>query len=342
MAATLDVAQFLRSNLFRPNASITASVREPGLAIVEGTTSSLEGPHAVASFLGTIHALALPSVNARLSEAYVASLLCMILISVIISTYRSWTRTKAFQTFAQANGCARTQRELPKRFFASLRNKLHLLNKGGDLLEDVFAQKYRSFGETHALYDSAGVAKVVHTIDPVNVNAFLASRSHDYRGPANRKAILWPLAQDGVLATEGAQWLHHRKVVQRALSKGAKETKHIEAEVKLLFQAIGEPDGSGHTKVVDLLDLFFRLALDLSIQHLFGTTVDSQITGMRDRDRAAAMEKHDLVPRPKASPPPSYNEAYEVVRFYLSRRSKLGSKYWMADSPKVLSSCLCW
>lgn len=277
----------------------------------------------------------LPSINAKLSEAYIASLICMILLSVTINTYQSWTRARAFRTFAQANGCVRTQRELPRRYLASFRNKLHLLKyKGGDLLDDVFAKKYREFGATHALYDSAGVAKVIHTIDPVNVNAFLASRSQDYRGPANRKAILWPLAQDGVLATEGAQWLHHRKVVQRALSKGAKETKHIEAEVQLLFQAIGEPNADGYTKTVDLLDLFFRMALDLSIQHLFGTTVDSQITGMIDRDRAAAMEKHGLVPRPKASPPPSYNEAYEVVRSYLSRRSKLGSKYWLADGPK--------
>lgn len=138
-----------------------------------------------------------------------------------------------------------------------------------------------------------------------------------------------------MLATEGAQWLHHRKTVQRALSKGAKEIKHIETEIQLLFQAIGESNAEGWTKQVDLLDLFFRMALDLSIQHLFGTTVDSQITGIRNRDRAVAMEKYGLVPARGTSQLLSYSESYEIVRTFLSRRSKLGSKYWLADGPKV-------
>ena len=337
MATTLGLSRMLGGSMFASNASITASLQQVGLATTEMARKTMEAADSTLVIVGSPFTISLPGINTMLGEAYVASVLCMALITLSISSYQTWNRRTSLEQFAQTHGCARTPKALPMRFMASLRNKIHLLSHHhGDLLDDVFAEKYRSFGETHALYDSSGFARVVHTIDPVNVNAMLATRSQDYRGPKNRKAILWPLAQDGVLATEGAQWLYHRKTVQRALSKGAKQTAHIEAEVQLLFRAIGSVDAQGWTNEVDLLDLFFRMALDLSIQHLFGATANAQITGIQERERLTAMVQYDLVPAQRKSGLPTYNEAYEIVRNTLSRRSKLGSKYWMADSLEVM------
>jgi hypothetical protein len=56
---------------------------------------------------------------------------------------------------------------------------------------------------------------------------------------------MYPLAQDGILTTEGAQWAHHRKTIQRLGFRGAKDCSNIEPDVKLLFEAIGSTGTEG-------------------------------------------------------------------------------------------------
>lgn len=272
--------------------------------------------------------------------------ICILLLTTMLVGLKIWQIMRRLSTkrrvshFTRDNGCVRTRKELPQKIMSSIRNKIDLLkHKGGDLLDDVFAEKYRTYGETHALYDSYGVAKVVHTIDPVNVNALLSSKSHDYRGPKNRKGIMYPLAQDGILTTEGAEWAHHRKTVQRLGFRGAKDCSNVESDVQLLFEAIGQPrDADGWTGEVDLLDLFIRMALDMSLQHLFGTTANSQLIGMSERASNLAAASGYLTQEEHSElQSMSYNEAYEVIRYWLAMRSKLGSKYWLADSPNASS-----
>lgn len=257
----------------------------------------------------------------------------MLLLWMISTLVQARQRRKDFAKFIVANKCARTRLELPRKFMANMRNKYSLLTyRAGDFFDDRSASKYCRYGETHALYDSAGFAKVVHTIDPINVHAFLATHSQDYHGPKSRKAILDPMAQRSVLVSEGPDWEHHRKLALRGIAKGAKETDHIEAEVDILFQNI---DASQKAKgEVDLLEVFYQFALNLSTKHLFGVAAETRPSdGAGERQRTLPQ---DSTGQPRSQEPRlSISEAYKIIGTYVSQRSKLGTLHWMADSPRV-------
>ena len=254
------------------------------------------------------------------------------LLRSIRSTYDRAVRRSKFRDFASKNNCA-PGTALPKPFLGSIRHKLNLLlYPGGDLLDVVFANKFLQYGPTHTLTDGWGAPVVIHTIDPRNINSILYKNEKVW-GPAKGRArTMYPLAQQGLLNSEGDHWHKNRKMILRHIgTKRAKDVRNAEADIQLLFQAMGPVNHQGWTETVDLLDLFHRLSLDMSTTFLLGTSANSQASGMRDVRMRAAMTEFGLVPD-KRSWRMSYNEAYEIVRNYFSWRSKLGSKYWLADS----------
>lgn len=257
------------------------------------------------------------------------------IINSALRLRRSAAQSKDFRRFAESQHCGPAT-ALPKPFLGALRHKLGLLlYPGGDLLDNVFARKFRKYGPTHALHSHNGVPIVIHTIDPVNINAIL-NKSASHWGPSKARArTMYPLAQEGLLNSEGASWHKNRKMILRHIfTKRAKDVRNSETDMQLLFDAIGPVDNGGWTQEVDLLDLFHRLSLDMSTTFLLGTSAESQLSGMRDARMKAAMMEFGLVPG-KRSSKFTYGEAYEVVRNYFSWRSKLGSKYWIADGLKV-------
>lgn len=245
-------------------------------------------------------------------------------------------QTRHFARWEREHGC-RPASALPKPFLSTLRHKLKLLNhQGGDLLDVVFADKYRKYGATHALHDSFGRPHVIHTIDPLNLSAVLNGSFEDWKPSKSRTNTLYPLAQEGLLTTDGQTWHHNRKMIQRHIgTKRAKDVRDSEVDIQLLFDAIGQVGKDGWTETVDLLDLFHRLALDMSTTYLLGTSANSQAKGIFTKEKDAAKLKFGLVEPKKTSKAMTYDEAYETVRNYFSWRSKLGSKYWLADGFNV-------
>ncbi|KXT05195.1 hypothetical protein AC578_8433 [Pseudocercospora eumusae] len=293
-------------------------------------------PIAAASY---VLAAQLKSLDNRLH--YVAASLATIwLFSKLAKLSKAYSRSKRFSSFARSNGCFATT-GLPTPVLSSLRHKLDLLfYLGDDLLDNVFAKKFNTYGATHALHDPFGVPKVIHTIDPVNLNAILNKSHTDWAPSKSRARTMYPLAQEGLLNSEGEAWHKNRKMVMRHIgTKRAKDVRQSEGDIQLLFTAIGPADQDGWTGVVDLLDLFHRLSLDMSTTFLLGTSADSQLNGMRETRLKAAMEEFDLVPSKQSKAKMSYGIAYETVRNHFSWRSKLGSKYWMADSPRYRKAC---
>lgn len=216
-----------------------------------------------------------------------------------------------------------------------------MIASGADLLDGVLARKYHEYGSTHGLHDSFGMPVVVHTIDPLNVNAVLVSNFDAWKPSHSRTNTLYPLAQEGLLTTDGVTWQRNRKLIQRSLGgKNAKDIEPLEKDVQLLFEAIGCGDEDGWTAVVDLLPLFHRMALDMSTTYLLGASADSQAKGIigkvQQTKEKRKIKKTSAESKPQAY---TYDEAYEIVREYLSRRAKLGSKYWLADGFDYRAAC---
>lgn len=248
----------------------------------------------------------------------------------------SYLSSRRFKVYVQSTGSS-LPNALPKPFLSNLRHKLILVNnKGGDLLDVVFADKYRKYGPTHALYDEFGVPKVIHTIDPANLTAVLVTREKDWASPKNRTNTLYPLAQEGLLTTSGERWHRNRKMIHRQIgSKRAKDVRSSEGDIQLLFQAIGPADKDSWTETVDLYELYHRCALDMSTKYLMGESSQSQAAGIKNKAKEQAKLECGLVEPRSFWKELSYDEAFETVRGYLALRSKLGSKYWLADGFQV-------
>lgn len=260
------------------------------------------------------------------------------ILRTVCLIYNTSSRSRKFRQFATSRGCGPAT-ALPRRFLGNLRHKVQLLTyPGGDLLDELYAVKYRTFGSTHALHDQLGLPIVVHTIDPLNLHAIFSTSWDDWKPPRSRGNTLKPLAQEGLLLAHGEQWHRKRKLVQRYMGiQRAKDTGRDEEHIQMLFNAIGPTQGNGWTGVVDLLELLHRAALDLSTEFLLGISAGAQAAGIRDTTGQSLSTKHSITP-PALDSSMTYNEAYETVRTYLSWRSKLGSIYWLADSFEVRNS----
>jgi cytochrome P450 len=112
-----------------------------------------------------------------------------------------------------------------------------------------------------------------------------------------------------------------------------KDTRSNEAAIQLLFDAIGATDVDGWTRNVDLMDLFLRMALDMTTEYLLGTSFGSQVNGIRDRTGTST--SHQQRKRYGLT----WEQAFEIAKIYMSWRAKLGSKAWLADSPRYRQAC---
>lgn len=288
------------------------------------------------SFLAAVACLT-PGVP-KLGHALLA-VLCAVILGKVVALAKAKIRANKFQTFANSNGCAPAP-TIPRPFMGAVRHKVGLLlYSGGDLLDNVFARKFEVHGTTHTLCDEFGTPKVVHTIDPVNLSAVLSKSAGDWAPSKSRANTMYPLAQEGLLNSEGESWHRNRKLIMRHIgTKKARDVRNSEGDIQLLLSAIGPCNHDGWTQTVDLLDLLHRISLDMSTTFLLGTSANAQLAGLHDAKKRAAMEEFDLVPA-KRNAEMTYGEAYETVRDFFSWRSKLGSKYWMADGTKYRKAC---
>lgn len=261
------------------------------------------------------------------------------LINTSRKFYRGFVRSQRYSLFAQVNRCGPLT-ALPKPLFAGIRHKVSLLTyKGADLLDGYLDDKYKRYGPTHALHDRFNIPVVVHTTDPVNVDAMLNKKWTDWRPSKARARCLEPLAQEGLLLTDGPSWHVKRKLVQRHIGHNkAKDVSRDEPHVQKLFEAIGQTNSDGWTDEIDICELLHHAALDMSTTYLFGAGAKSQEEGIREIKMRKAMAEYNLVPAKRTSGM-TFNEAYEVIRCHLSWRSKLGSWYWLADGRKYRRAC---
>ena len=310
------------SNAYDHIAIFVAALRKPILAWTEAAEDTHGGHQQDA-------------IQSPVLGAVLFALATMFLLHRLYVSHCIQLRKRDFFIFAASHGCG-PPKTLPRRFLSGLRHKLSLLNnKGRDLLDDVFAQKYRHYGATHVLLGGNGLPKAIHTTDPANLNAMMVTSARDWRPAQGRINTLYPLAQEGLLLTEGALWQHNRKLIQRLIGvQRARDVHRIDRDIELLFEAIGPAQSDGWTEEVDLLDLFHHLALDASTAFLLGNCANAQASYIQKKARQAAIAEFGLKLE-KPNKEMSIDEAYEIIRDYFSWRAKLGSKYWLADSFKV-------
>jgi cytochrome P450 len=213
-------------------------------------------------------------------------------------------------------------------------HKVRMLYRNPEtLFGQYYFKMYDVSGPTHGIYDSLGSLKAVHSIDPVNLKAVLCTYFSDWVVSKSRRIALKPLAQRGVLTTEGLEWLHNRKIVQRQLnSTKSRDVRDMEDDMHLLFAAIGEVNDAGWTlRELNMSDLLQRLTLDASTRFLLGVTAEAQASGILESTVTFSSEKRTEMQTAMTK----YTEALQFIRTMVTARGAMGSAGWMVDSLKV-------
>ena len=110
----------------------------------------------------------------------------------------------SFQHFKHRHGCLRPTSFLTSSLWTNARHKFRMINESyGDLFNDHYTRRFQLYGSTYSVVDAFGRIKAIHSIDPAVVHAVLVSSSNDWTVSRGRRNALKPLAQSGVLLTDG-------------------------------------------------------------------------------------------------------------------------------------------
>ncbi|KAF2435349.1 cytochrome P450 alkane hydroxylase-like protein [Tothia fuscella] len=132
----------------------------------------------------------------------------------------------------------------------------------------VHLERYIKYGHTY-------VAKhmhyhTVHTIEPANIQAILATSFADFQLSTFRVDAMKHLFGNGIFTANGEKWQHARALIRPCFTK-----HHIDHHIQTLevyvqnFLTCLPADGS----TVDLQQLFFRFTMDTATEFLFGYSV---------------------------------------------------------------------
>lgn len=104
-----------------------------------------------------------------------------------------------------------------------------------------------------------------------------------------------------------------------------------ERHLQDLFEAIGPANYTGWTDTVNLMDCFFRFAMDSSTEFLFGLSANTQLCAMvRNGSKAAT---------PASVSMNGFEEAFLRVQKHVGVRMKMGKSYWMVDGWSYRKAC---
>ncbi|PYI00297.1 cytochrome protein [Aspergillus sclerotiicarbonarius CBS 121057] len=128
--------------------------------------------------------------------------------------------------------------------------------------------------------------EVLHTADPKNLQAILATNAKDFSIGKRRMTAFRPLLGHGIFAADGKQWEKSRGLLRPSFTRdNIADLDIFERHVCQLLTWI-PADG----KTVNLQDLFFRMTIDSATDFLFGQTVGTLQT---ERSPVATQFSHD-------------------------------------------------
>lgn len=151
---------------------------------------------------------------------------------------------------------------------------------------------------------------------------------------------MYPLAQEGLITTDGEVWKGNRRFLAREFNnRSVKETLSHERGMDLFFEAIDEENRAKEAEIdgegIDVTGFLRRMTLDRSSKVLFGLDPGLQRLHMGRRQKRRDSVMDEAVPAMDDGFMLAFTETWETIREYVTWRSALGSKYWLADGFKL-------
>ncbi|TEA18334.1 Cytochrome P450 52A5 [Colletotrichum sidae] len=252
-------------------------------------------------------------------------------LGVLYYLVTSCLERRRLALFARANG-ATFPRYAPSKIPFGIENvwrTFSTIRRGGDFLDDVVEGNYKTHGSTYSMAGFFGPAEV-HTVDPANIQAILATKFQDFKLGERRIAQFKPFLGNSIFTADGPFWEHSRALFRPQFARDhINDLEKTETAVQALLDAlplVGRQTPGGLE--VDMMPVLFRFTLDTATGFLFGESVESQTavaTGRSATTSAATAMAAD-----QADADMTFGDAFHEAQVWIANRIRLQGLYYLA------------
>ena len=269
------------------------------------------------------------------------ALLTFAVAAVFIALYAAYSYLSSFlarrrlQRFADANGAV-VPRLYESKWPWGLDRLWRVGNSsktGEDILDDIVAERFNLCGHTFASPGLMG-RYGLNTIDPVNIQAVLATKFQDFELGEQRNTQFGAFLGKGIFTSDGPFWEHSRALFRPQFARAQiNNLEKTEEAVQALFSVLPSSRDAKQPPVVDLMPLFFRFTLDTATDFLFGESVESQLAAAGG-DVGSAKNAATAMAADQAGADMSFADAFQEAQEWISWRIRLQGLYFLVPSAK--------
>lgn len=194
---------------------------------------------------------------------------------------------------------------------------------GEDLFDDIISPDFAHAATIRE--KSFDGSTNLHTIDPANLQAMLATQFHDFESGQFRYRTLKPLIGRSIFSSDGELWAHSRALFRPQFAReNVNDLEHTELVASKFIEAIGDVGSDGWTAGIDLQPLLYSFTMDTATAFLFGESTD--LTGTA----ASNDQSGDAVYQQSRNQ--EFSNAFAEVSEMVVTRIRLGSSFcWLGD-----------
>ena len=272
-----------------------------------------------------------------MAHAQLKLLLSFTIVSVIYTLVRRVLIRRQFQAFSRLHNCQpppHTATTLPWGLDRMWR-LVRLTSKGADVMETVIMPDFQAHGWTFQTSGLFGV-EPLFTADPANLRAIFATQFKDFLIGDNRAGAFGYMVGKCIFTTDGPFWEHSRALFRPHFSTGqVNNLDATEKAVRDMLTALPHIDGGQWSAEIDLQPLFLRFTLDSGTEFLFGASVHSQLGATPGIPPTEELSEVTKLAADAAGDDMNFTEAFHIASVEVTKRAKLQSLYWLADSKKA-------
>ncbi|KAK0906599.1 hypothetical protein LTR91_002641 [Friedmanniomyces endolithicus] len=263
-----------------------------------------------------------------------------VMVGVLVVAYiayraiKSHLATRRFKAFAKQHGCPEPL-DLTGTWFDSIRRLRRVFNlkqSGEDILDDIISEDFR----TASTVQRKGFegSTITFTVEPANLQAFLATQFDDFETGRLRGLQLGPVLGKSIFTSDGAFWAHSRALFRPQFSRdNINDLEATDKACNALIAALGPVNSEGWTRDVAFQPLCFNFTLDTASEFLFGESAESQaaMMALQKQEGKASITVDGAA---GSAGTQQFRQDFEIVGEKLISRIRLFSLYWLADGLK--------
>lgn len=201
---------------------------------------------------------------------------------------------------------------------------------GIDFLEDKIRSRYIKIGApTHRFFNVGGT--LIHTAEPENIQAVLATKFADFELGAARTKNLGDLIGNGIFTAEGESWSHFRHQLRPQFTRDQiSDLETANRHLEILFRALPSENEKAWIEGADLMPLIYRFTMDASTEFLFGESSNSQSNALQAIDSGNTTDSQREM---------DFSEAMLYAQETIMFRLRFKSLYWIISPKKFKQAC---